>query len=122
MTRTQTFVLGSAIWLAGIGVFAGFAYAMNRPLPVPAPEPVSAPGELTAANIAARPVYERVVTLPPIEIVGHAPKAMHFPAQVIAPVAAAPVDNAPRDLTEMNCGNWRPLEQGGSTSTVRECQ
>ena len=117
MTRTQTFLVGSAIWLSGIGVFAGFAYAMNRPLPVPAPEPVSAPVELTAANVAAKPVYEHIITIPQIEIVGHAPKALRFPTQVIQPTAAAVThDNEP-----MKCGNWRPLEQGGSESSVREC-
>ncbi len=117
MTRTQTFLLGSAFWLAGVGVFAGFAYAMNRPITVPAPERVSAPVELTAATIKAEPVYERVVTIPPIEIVGHVPRPLRFAPQVIAPVAAAPP--APQ---HMNCTDWRPLEQGGSESSVRECQ
>ncbi|MGH7283735.1 MAG: hypothetical protein ACRELY_19595 [Polyangiaceae bacterium] len=122
MTRTQTFLLGSALWLGGVGVFAGFAYAMNQPRSVPAPEQVSAPVELTAANIAAEPVYEHIVTIPTIEIVGHPPKALRFPTQVIEAQVMAPATAPPAAPPQMHCGNWRPLEQGGSESSVRECQ
>ena len=97
MTRTQTYLLGAAVWLGSIGAFAGFAFAINRPSTIPAP-PEPAPVEITAATITAARAEiprENFVTIAPIEIVGHLPKSLHFPEQVIAPSRVSPPAEPP---------------------------
>jgi len=113
MSRKQLLWLGSAVWGAGFIVSGAFAFAMNQPLTIyrdVSPRPIERV-ELTQAVVRTPSPIIPTFTFP--EIVITVPRAQLAPR-----VAAAPPP--PRDLQQMNCADWRPLEQGGNA--VRECQ
>ena len=113
MSRKQVLWLGSAVWGAGFIVSGAFAFAMNQPLVRyrdVSPRPMERV-ELTEAIVRAPSPSVVPLMFPEIEIT--VPRALLTP-----PAAAAPPP--PRDIEQMNCAEWRPLEQGGNA--VRECQ
>ncbi len=105
--------VGALFWAMGLFTLGAYAYAINRPL-----------------KVNPLPVYLTSIAAPPTEVVRDVPVShvLELPAVVIigrapAKVALKPVVEeaipAARDLSEMRCADWRPLEQGGSN--VREC-
>lgn len=110
MTKARTTALMGAVWVAALGSAAAFAFVMNRPLTVaqtpaePAPlrlvhvDPIPQPRVLPAEPLN--------IVLPSVEIVGHV--ARHLPA-----VAPAPAEPKVRDISDMRCTHFKPLEQGG---------
>jgi len=112
MTRKQTLWLGSAVWASAFVVSGAFAFVMKQPLVHYADTTKSIERQAPIEVVVARPSAPVSVPLnfPPIEII--VPRA-----RLAAPVVAPP---APRDVGQMNCADWRPLQQGGNA--VRECQ
>lgn len=118
MSRKQTLWLGSALWGAAFAVSGAFAFAMNQPLVhhydfLPTSMERVEPNE---ALVNTRSSGAAALTFDPVEIT--------VPRSALTPPAASPVQAAPepayRDITQMNCGAPRDLEQG--SNTVRECQ
>ncbi len=118
MSRKQTLWLGSALWGAAFAVSGAFAFAMNQPLMHHYDVfPTSIERiEQNEALVETRSSGIRELTFDPIEIT--VPRAALTPPAESAPAAQA--EPAYRDITQMNCGAPRPLEQG--SNTVRECQ
>jgi hypothetical protein len=112
MSRKQTLWLGSAVWGSAFIVSGAFAFAMNQPLVHYIDTTKSIERQAPTEVVVATPSQSNVpLTFPALEIT--VPRA-----QLAAPVAAPPP--APRGIEQMNCAEWRPLEQGGNA--VRECQ
>jgi hypothetical protein len=118
MSRKQTLWLSSVIWGAGFVAWGAFAFAMTRPLVIHH-EPM--PTTLTSF-VAPAPQVVRA-TLPPAEPLRFPVIEITVPRSSLASVKTTPKVDAPpppRDIEQMNCSDWRPLEQGGNA--VRECQ
>jgi len=116
MSRKQTLWLASGVWGAGFMVCGAFAFAMNQPLVMHYDETAPRTVERIAAveSVVRAPTeVSTPLTFPALEI--------NVPREQLAPRAPVVVTPPPaRDITQMNCADWRPLEQGGNA--VRECQ
>lgn len=102
------------VWTAGVAAAAALSYVVRTPDPVvvksePVVAKLPAPPVL-AANAVQQP--ERVIVLPTVEIVGTAYKP--------APKSPAKAQETaqPRDIHEMHCTPFRPLEQGSSSVQI----
>jgi hypothetical protein len=117
MSRKQTLWLGSTIWGAAFVVCGAFAFAMNQPLFHHydyAPTSMVRMEATEQLVSTPTPTFQSL-TFPTIEII--------VPRSELAPAKSTPAAEAvpeARDIEQMNCANWRPLEQGGNS--VRECQ
>jgi hypothetical protein len=117
MSRKQTLWFGSALWGAAFAVSGAFAFAMQQPL--------VHHYDYSPTSMVRAEQYQSVVrtpsasteqlTFPALEIT--VPRAALSHSDTPATAEAAP---AQRDIEQMNCSDWRPLEQGGNA--VRECQ
>lgn len=96
----------------GLFTFGAWGYSVTRPLKV-GPLPVyTTSAEVARTDILQDVPAPHVMEMPAVTIKGRAQaKTTAKPA-----VEAAP---AQRDITQMRCAEWRPLEQGGAS--VREC-
>lgn len=117
MSRKQTLWFGSALWGAAFAVSGAFAFAMQQPL---VHHYDFAPTSMVRAEqneaVVRRPSATTTpLTFPALEIT--VPRAALTHTNVAPKVEPAPVQ---RDIQQMNCSDWRPLEQGGNA--VRECQ
>ena len=117
MSRKQTLWLGSAIWGAAFVVSGAFAFAMNQPLIHHYDHSPTSMVRVEPSEQLVRAPSPTVqsLTFPTIEII--VPRAALAPVKSVQAVETAP---APRDIEQMNCAEWRPLEQGGNA--VRECK
>jgi hypothetical protein len=114
MKRFVVAVMACGVWLAGAASAATLAHVLRRPL-----APPTALAEIVPSRAVPRldPAFQvalpGVIAIPPITIVGR--------RAVVAPrVAPAPAPVVRRDITEMNCADWRDLEMG--SGRVRICQ
>lgn len=117
MSRKQTLWFGSALWGAAFAVSGAFAFAMNQPLVHHYDYSPTSIERVEAKEDLVRTPSSGVaeLTFPALEIT--VPRAALTPPKEAPTTEVAP---APRDIEQMNCANWRPLEQGGNS--VRECQ
>jgi hypothetical protein len=114
MERFVIAAIGCGVWLAGAASAATLAHVLRSPLAPPAAlaeiMPSPAVLRLDRAFEVASP---GVLAIPPITIVGR--------RVVVAPrVAPAPAPVVHRDITVMNCADWRDLEMG--SGRVQICQ
>jgi hypothetical protein len=108
--RNTAIAVTVAVWVAAVSSAAALAYDLNRPLSGRAASQLVVP--LPAARAAvAKPTQELepVLYIPTITIVAQAPRR---PAVSTAP--------KPRDLSQMNCANWRELDLGSGRVQVCE--
>jgi hypothetical protein len=117
MSRKQTLWFGSALWGAAFAVSGAFAFAMQQPLVHHydfAPTSMVRPEQHEALVRTPSPT-DAPLTFPAGEIT--VPRAALSRVSAAPKAEAAPVQ---RDIEQMNCSDWRPLQQGGNA--VRECQ
>jgi hypothetical protein len=109
MTHAKLTAIAAVLWGGGFAATAALAYAVNRPLTAP-PMPTSVevmPPPAVLTELPRDPEPEpRLIVLPTVEIVGH-----------VAPVAQAKPHH-PRDISEMHCSAWKPLEQGSNSVQI----
>jgi hypothetical protein len=103
MTKSKMIAATVVLWLGGFGATAALAYVVNRPpaaLASSIGHAIVKPVDLNVAHAASDDAIEPfVIKLPTVEIVG---------PRVQAPV----VQQHQRDISQMHCSTWRPLEQG----------
>ncbi|MEO7110559.1 MAG: hypothetical protein ABI183_08990 [Polyangiaceae bacterium] len=117
MTRKQTLWLGSALWGAAFAVSGAFAFAMQQPLVHHydySPTSIVRP-EQNESIVRTPSTTTEPLTFAALEIT--VPRATVSHSEALPKAKPAP---AQRDIQQMNCSDWRPLEQGGNA--VRECQ
>lgn len=108
--------VGALFWAMGLFTLGAYAYAIHRPLKVyPLPVYLTSVEAPRSESVSDVPV-SHVLELPAVVIYGRAPAKVAWKPVV---QEAAPAVPAARDLSEMRCADWRPLQQGGSS--VREC-
>ncbi len=90
-----------AVWLAAIVSAAGVAYAVREP------------------SVGPMSTHVRAVKLSALVTYVGEPHAIAKRTTLSSPslIAAAPPPR-PRDISEMRCSDWRPLEQGGDRVQV----
>lgn len=114
MTKIKLVATAATLWGGGFIATGALAYALHRDF-VPPPSALVAramPEQVTLTPIATTTVEpESVIVLPTVEIVGSIPRPV---------VHAAPPPPHVRDISEMKCSDWRPLEQG--SNSVRLCE
>ena len=107
MINPKLAVIAAVLWAGGFAGAAALAQVVNPHSPATAEVERATPEALRVPF--ARAVPERYIVLPTIEIVSH----------VSRPVAAAPPPHQ-RDISEMHCSPWRPLEQGSNSVQICE--
>jgi hypothetical protein len=113
MNKAQATFLTGTVWVAALTSAAAFAFAMNRPLTVAPPPTEPAPLRLVHVDPiehAAEPAEPLLIVLPTLEIVG----------QVARPIPKAAPAPKVRDISDMKCTPFKPLEQGGGGVQVCE--
>jgi hypothetical protein len=108
MTHAKLTTIAVALWFGGFAATAALAYTVNRPLTLAAAAQVMKP-DVEPATLAAltpepaSPEPMQWIVLPTVEIITkayHAPQPHH------------------RDISEMRCHAWRPLEQGSNSVQI----
>src|SRR5580704_14554635 len=102
------------VWIAAVGSVAALTYDLNRPLHfegAPSTE-VATPDQTPQPLAEPASVAPPVLYLPTITIVGHREA---FPL-----AAPAPKPAKAKDISEMNCGDWRGLDMGRGQVQVCE--
>ncbi len=110
MTHAKLVLLATSLWAGGVAATGALAYTLNRPLVGLAPTAVTAsiPHAFLTPLVQPETVPEpNVIVLPTVEIV----------AQRAARVATPPPPHQ-RDISEMRCSAWRPLEQGSNSVQI----
>jgi hypothetical protein len=129
MTNGRVLVLASGVWIGAFASTGAVAFAVNH-LPntsssasvarLRLPD-VTPRAPLAATGTAGEP-QPVVMVLPTVEIVSHV--AVLSPTKAVAAVAPAakpaPATPKVRDISEMKCTEFRPLEQG--TGGVQLCE
>ena len=123
MKHPKLAVIAAALWAGGFAGSAALAYSVNRPLHVtpttdvvrqaPDPPPAVLTPVAPMAPIEPAAEAEHHFVMPTVEIVSHIAK----------PVRAQTTAQQPphqRDISEMKCSAWRPLEQGSNSVQICE--
>ena len=104
-----------SVWLAAAGSAAALTYELGRPL-VGRSAPVVSVSPSTSAEAPAldkvEPLEASLVYLPSVQLLAPRPH--------LAFVARAEKKVAPRDISVMNCADWRDLDMG--SGHVQVCQ
>ena len=106
------------VWLAAIGSAAALTYELNRPLSgrlssaasSTVTSSVVAPSNLRRVTAPEVAQAQSVLYIPVITIVGQTPRR--------APLLRGP--NVARDISKMNCADWRELDMG--SGHVQTCE
>jgi hypothetical protein len=114
VTKKQTGLVAMLVCATAFSSAGALAYSLSRPLSVPLRAELGQMEE-RAPNflVASTPEPGDVVELPPTVIVSH--HASRAAVREVVPAAA-------RDISDMRCTGWRPLEQGSVTQGVRLCE
>jgi hypothetical protein len=111
MTKTKLVMTAAAMWAGGFAATAALAYVVQHPAAAPTTAIAGAMPtwtELVPIAEVPAPEPERIIVLPTVEIVG-----------TVTPAVVTPPPR-PRDISEMHCSDWKPLEQG--SNSVRLCE
>ena len=114
MTKASIVAATVFVWSAGFAATGALATWVKTPTITSAPVAVLAhatpppPAEVVGAAPVAVAAEAPTIVLPTVEIVGTTPP----------PVVAPPKPKAPRDISEMHCAPFRPLEQGSNSVQV----
>jgi hypothetical protein len=114
VTKKQSGLLAVVSCALAFSSAAALAYGISRPLSVPArPELGQLEERGPSALVASTPEPGDIIEVAPIVVVGH-----------FTPHAAERTELHPtaRDLRDMRCTGWRPLEQGSVAQSVRLCE
>jgi hypothetical protein len=113
VTKKQSGLLAVAVCATAFSSAGALAYALGRPLAVPSrPELGQMENREPSVLVASTP-EPAVIEIAPMVIVGH-----------FTPREAdnAEPSTSVRDLSDMRCTGWRPLEQGSVIQSVRLCE
>jgi hypothetical protein len=118
MKKATVIAAAAGVWVSGIAAAAGLAYDVTKPLPV-------VEHAIAAATLPERNVVAEVARLQPERVVaGYAAggtaqtRTIVLPTVEIVSKAAPPKVTRPRDISEMRCSAWRPLEQGAASVQI----
>jgi hypothetical protein len=122
MTNRKAGIFAAVFCAVGVISAGALAYELQRPLVVPFSESFSSAEHLTSASPASTlnadlgsSTDSPVIELAPMVVV-----ARVSPHRTAVPTTRAVPDGS-RDISEMRCSGWRPLEQGPVTQSVRIC-
>ena len=122
MTKASMIACTALIWTAGFAATGFLSYVLRSPTP-PARITQEVARRATEPIVLARvipPQESRIIVLPTVEIVGTIPAPPKAKPATVQAAAAVPVvkDQGPRDIREMHCSPFRPLEQGSSSVQI----